>query len=231
MAEAERSTQPGALAEAFAETRRERSGAQRALRMLRRNRLGVIGAVILSVVVFAAIFAPLLAPYDPVRDGDIVAIEGFTHLICFAAAHELIRQRRRALTLCRLTPDLVADQMIAVHAQFDFRLVIMVGDNFYGSQAPAELVKKFDRPYKPLLEAGVTGVDSSAEMLAAAAAHAVDQSATRGVGAAVESWRRSGSALRCPASGGSRSPPIRASVRATYSPTMTHSSERSRFPT
>ena len=48
-----------------------------------------------------------------VRDGDIVAIEGFTHLICFAAAHELIRQRRRDLTLCRLTPDLVADQMIA----------------------------------------------------------------------------------------------------------------------
>jgi glutaconate CoA-transferase subunit A len=47
-----------------------------------------------------------------VRDGDTVAIEGFTHLICFAAAHELIRQRRRDLTLCRLTPDLVADQMI-----------------------------------------------------------------------------------------------------------------------
>ncbi len=48
-----------------------------------------------------------------VRDGDTVAIEGFTHLICFAAAHEIIRQRRRDLTLCRLTPDLVADQMIA----------------------------------------------------------------------------------------------------------------------
>lgn len=48
-----------------------------------------------------------------VRDGDSVAIEGFTHLICFAAAHEIIRQRRRELTLCRLTPDLVADQMIA----------------------------------------------------------------------------------------------------------------------
>lgn len=50
---------------------------------------------------------------DLVHDGDTVAIEGFTHLICFAAAHELIRQRRRALTLCRLTPDLIADQMIA----------------------------------------------------------------------------------------------------------------------
>ena len=48
-----------------------------------------------------------------VHDGDSVAIEGFTHLICFAAAHEIIRQQRRDLTLCRLTPDLVADQMIA----------------------------------------------------------------------------------------------------------------------
>jgi glutaconate CoA-transferase subunit A len=48
-----------------------------------------------------------------VHDGDTIAIEGFTHLICFAAAHEIIRQRRRELTLCRLTPDLVADQMIA----------------------------------------------------------------------------------------------------------------------
>ena len=48
-----------------------------------------------------------------VRDGDTVVIEGFTHLICFAAGHEIIRQRRRELTLCRLTPDLIYDQMIA----------------------------------------------------------------------------------------------------------------------
>ncbi|HEX2049215.1 MAG TPA: CoA-transferase [Actinomycetota bacterium] len=47
-----------------------------------------------------------------VRDGDTVAIEGFTHLICFAAGHEIIRQRRRDLTLCRLTPDVVYDQMV-----------------------------------------------------------------------------------------------------------------------
>jgi glutaconate CoA-transferase subunit A len=47
-----------------------------------------------------------------VRDGDTVVIEGFTHLICFAAGHELIRQRRRDLTLARLTPDLVYDQLI-----------------------------------------------------------------------------------------------------------------------
>jgi len=48
-----------------------------------------------------------------VRDGDSVAIEGFTHLICFAAGHEIIRQRKRNLTLCRLTPDLIYDQMVA----------------------------------------------------------------------------------------------------------------------
>ena len=48
-----------------------------------------------------------------VRDGDVVVIEGFTHLISFAAGHEIIRQRRRNLTLCRLTPDLIYDQMIA----------------------------------------------------------------------------------------------------------------------
>jgi len=48
-----------------------------------------------------------------VRDGDTVVIEGFTHLICFAAGHEIIRQKRRDLTLCRLTPDLLYDQMIA----------------------------------------------------------------------------------------------------------------------
>jgi glutaconate CoA-transferase subunit A len=50
---------------------------------------------------------------DLVRDGDTVAIEGFTHLISFAAGHEIIRQRKRDLTLARLTPDLVYDQMVA----------------------------------------------------------------------------------------------------------------------
>ncbi len=49
---------------------------------------------------------------DLVRDGDTVAVEGFTHLICFAAGHEIIRQRRRDLTLCRMTPDVIYDQMI-----------------------------------------------------------------------------------------------------------------------
>ncbi|MBS1253681.1 MAG: 3-oxoadipate CoA-transferase subunit A [Anaerolineales bacterium] len=48
-----------------------------------------------------------------VHDGDSVAIEGFTHLICFAAGHEIIRQQKRNLELCRLTPDLIYDQMVA----------------------------------------------------------------------------------------------------------------------
>jgi len=47
-----------------------------------------------------------------VHDGDVIVIEGFTHLICFAAAHEIIRQGRRDLTLCRLTPDVIYDQLI-----------------------------------------------------------------------------------------------------------------------
>ncbi len=48
-----------------------------------------------------------------VTDGATLAIEGFTAFICFAAAHEIIRQRKRDLVLCRLTPDLIYDQMIA----------------------------------------------------------------------------------------------------------------------
>ena len=48
-----------------------------------------------------------------VHDGSVVAIEGFTACISFAAGHEIIRQGRRDLTLCRMTPDLIYDQMIA----------------------------------------------------------------------------------------------------------------------
>jgi glutaconate CoA-transferase, subunit A len=47
-----------------------------------------------------------------VHDGDTVALEGFTHLIPFAAGQEIIRQHRRDLTLARMTPDLIYDQMI-----------------------------------------------------------------------------------------------------------------------
>ena len=48
-----------------------------------------------------------------VRDGDTVAIEGFTHLIGFSAGHEIVRQRKRDLVLARMTPDVIYDQMIA----------------------------------------------------------------------------------------------------------------------
>jgi glutaconate CoA-transferase subunit A len=49
-----------------------------------------------------------------VRDGACVALEGFTHLIPFAAGHEIIRQGRRGLHLVRMTPDLVYDQLIGM---------------------------------------------------------------------------------------------------------------------
>ncbi len=49
-----------------------------------------------------------------VRDGDTVALEGFTHLIPHAAAHEIIRQGRKHLTLIRMTPDLIYDQLIGM---------------------------------------------------------------------------------------------------------------------
>lgn len=48
-----------------------------------------------------------------VRDGDLVYLAGFSHLIPFAAGHEIIRQKRRGLTLARATPDIIYDQMIA----------------------------------------------------------------------------------------------------------------------
>ncbi len=49
-----------------------------------------------------------------VRDGDTLAMEGFTHLIPHAAGHEVIRQARRHLTLIRMTPDLIYDQLIGM---------------------------------------------------------------------------------------------------------------------
>jgi len=52
------------------------------------------------------------AVHELVHDGDIVALEGFTHLIPFAAGHEIIRQGRRNLTVIRMTPDVIYDQMI-----------------------------------------------------------------------------------------------------------------------
>src|SRR4249919_3098425 len=49
-----------------------------------------------------------------IHDGDTIALEGFTHLIPFAAGHEIIRQGRKDLTLIRMTPDLIFDQMIGM---------------------------------------------------------------------------------------------------------------------
>lgn len=64
---------------------------------------------------------------DLVRDGDTVALEGFTHLIPYAAGHEVLRQGRRGLTLVRMTPDLLYDQMIGLGAAE--RLVFSWGGN------------------------------------------------------------------------------------------------------
>ncbi len=50
------------------------------------------------------------------RDGDVLALEGFTHLIPFAAGHEIIRQGFADLTLLRMTPDLIYDQLIGTGA-------------------------------------------------------------------------------------------------------------------
>jgi glutaconate CoA-transferase subunit A len=62
-----------------------------------------------------------------VRDGDQVAMEGFTHLIPFAAGHEIIRQGRKRLTLIRMTPDLIYDQLIGMGAAE--RLIFSWGGN------------------------------------------------------------------------------------------------------
>lgn len=73
-----------------------------------------------------------IAPLDVaiaaiVQDDDTIALEGFTHLIPFAAAHEIIRQRRRGLTLVRMTPDVIYDQLIGMGCAR--RLVFSWGGN------------------------------------------------------------------------------------------------------
>ena len=62
-----------------------------------------------------------------VRDGDTGALEGFTHLIPFAAGHEIIRQGRRGLTLVRMTPDVIYDQLVGMGCAD--RLVFSWGGN------------------------------------------------------------------------------------------------------
>ena len=51
---------------------------------------------------------------EHVHDGDMLALEGFTHLIPFAAGHEIIRQAKKDLHLVRMTPDIIYDQMIGM---------------------------------------------------------------------------------------------------------------------
>ena len=79
------------------------------------------GATVARTVTLAEAVAEL------VHDGDSVALEGFTHLIPFAAGHELLRQGRRELELIRMTPDVLYDQMIGMGAAR--RLVFSYGGN------------------------------------------------------------------------------------------------------
>jgi glutaconate CoA-transferase, subunit A len=64
---------------------------------------------------------------ENVHDGDELALEGFTHLIPFAAGHEIVRQGRSDLTLVRMTPDVLYDQLIGMGCAA--RLVFSYGGN------------------------------------------------------------------------------------------------------
>lgn len=100
-----------------------------------------------------------------VRDGDSVALEGFTHLIPFAAGHEIMRQGRRELELIRMTPDVLYDQLIGMGAAR--RLVFSYGGNPGGAAAGRR-----DRPraggrppgQRPAL--GIPGVQKEAVLAA-----------------------------------------------------------------
>ena len=104
-----------------------------------------------------------------VHDGDTVALEGFTHLIPFAAGHEIIRQQRRNLTLIRMTPDLIYDQMIGMGLAR--RLVFSWGGNpgvgslhrmrdaiERGWPAPLEIVEHSHAAMAHAYEAGASGM-------------------------------------------------------------------------
>jgi glutaconate CoA-transferase subunit A len=75
----------------------------------------------------ARVLSLAAAVEECIRDGDSVAFEGFTHLIPFAAGHEVIRQGRKRLTLYRMTPDLIYDQLIGMGCAE--RLVFSWGGN------------------------------------------------------------------------------------------------------
>src|SRR4051812_50199137 len=90
---------------------------------------------------------------DLVCDGDTVAIEGFTHLIGFAAGHEIIRQRRRHLTLARLTPDVIYDQMIAAGVASKLVFSLLGNPGVRGLGAIPRRVEG-DGPGEPLTDQG-----------------------------------------------------------------------------
>jgi len=106
---------------------------------------------------------------EHVGDGAAVALEGFTHLIPFAAGHELIRQGRRELTLVRMTPDVVYDQMIGMGCAR--RVVFSYGGNpgvgslhrfrdavEHGWPAPLELVEHSHAGLAAAYAAGAAGL-------------------------------------------------------------------------
>jgi len=104
-----------------------------------------------------------------VRDGDVVAMEGFTHLIPFAAGHEVIRQQRRDLTLIRMTPDILYDQLIGMGAAR--KLIFSWGGNpgvgslhrfrdavEHGWPAPLEIEEHSHAAMANAYEAGAAGM-------------------------------------------------------------------------
>lgn len=104
-----------------------------------------------------------------VHDGNSVALEGFTHLIPFAAGHEIIRQGRKDLTLIRMTPDLIFDQMIGIGVAR--RLIFSWGGNpgvgslhrlrdavEHGWPQPLEIVEHSHAAMAGAYEAGAAGM-------------------------------------------------------------------------
>jgi glutaconate CoA-transferase, subunit A len=115
---------------------------------------GVAEAAVGAVAPGAKVMSMREAIAAFVHDGDTVVIEGFTHLICFAAGHEIIRQRRRDLTLCRLTPDLIYDQMIA--AGCAKKLVFSWAGNPGGGSLHA-FRRAVERTQRPAADTGASG--------------------------------------------------------------------------
>ncbi len=117
----------------------------------------------------AELFSLSQAVAQFVKDGDVVAMEGFTHLIPFAAGHEVIRQKRRDLTLIRMTPDILYDQLIGMGAAS--KLIFSWGGNpgvgslhrmrdavEHGWPQPLELVEHSHAAMANAYEAGAAGL-------------------------------------------------------------------------